>query len=140
MTRAARVGVDVIPVCQVQDAVDRFGPRYLHRLFTNHELESCGPENAPAYEGLAARFAAKEAALKVLRVDGTPPPWTDLEVRRHPGGWCEMVLTGIGADMAEAQGICHPMSLSLTHEAGLAIAVIITFSSAERRSGTIPSG
>ena len=65
-----RVGVDLVVVADVAEAVEHFGDRYLHRIFTPHELDCCradGTSGGYAMPSLAARFAAKEAAVKVLR-------------------------------------------------------------------------
>ena len=59
-----RSGCDVISVGDVADSLDRFGDRYLHRVFTHAEIEDCdGPEQVSR---LAARFAAKEATIKAF--------------------------------------------------------------------------
>ena len=73
---------------------------------------------------LAARFAAKEATIKALRVDGAQPPWTSMEVRRHQSGWCEMHLSGKAARLAKTRGI-NQLAVSLSHEGDLAIAVVV---------------
>lgn len=129
LSSAIRVGVDVTMVSQVRQSVARFGDRYLNRIFTAHELACCESEHGSlSCERLAARFAAKEATLKVLRVSAFQPAWTDMEVRRHPTGWCEMNLDGSALVMAATEKLLHPLSLSLTHEGDLAMAVVITFS------------
>ena len=66
-----RVGTDLTCVADVASSIERFGDRYLRRLFTDHELDATG--GAP--ERLAARFAAKEATVKVLRPTGAQPDW-----------------------------------------------------------------
>jgi holo-[acyl-carrier protein] synthase len=79
---------------------------------------------------LAARFAAKEAALKVLRPEGHRPEWRSLEVLRHPGGWCTMALSGHAAELAAQAGIGE-LAVSLTHEDGIAAAVVVALCSDE---------
>ena len=73
---------------------------------------------------LAARFAAKEAAFKVLRVGDEPVAWTDVEVVRDDTGWVGLSLSGRAATLAEAAGISE-LALSLTHEQGCAAAVVV---------------
>jgi holo-[acyl-carrier protein] synthase len=73
---------------------------------------------------LAARFAAKEATLKVLRPVGHQPDWRSVEVRRHAGGWCTMALSGHAAVLADEAGIAE-LAVSLTHEGDVAAAVVI---------------
>lgn len=128
LASAIRVGIDLASVPEVRRSVAQFGDRYLRRIFTPHELESCGPPGQPSPERLAARFVAKEATLKVLRVSDGQPPWTTMEVRRHPNGWCEMVLSGEASRLANAEGLSQPFSLSLSHDADMAMAVVATFS------------
>lgn len=124
--RPLRVGVDVARVSEVAASIDRFGGRYLHRLFTEHELRACAdPEGSPSPAGLAARFAAKEATFKVLRpTGGARPDWRSVEVRRHPEGWCDLVLTGAAAGLAES-GHLGRLAVSLSHDGDMAAAVVI---------------
>jgi holo-[acyl-carrier protein] synthase len=121
---AIRVGADVVAVHQVAESVTRFGARYLERVYTEHELSSCaGPPSVRA-AGLAARFAAKEATIKVLRPVGHQPDWRSVEVRRHAEGWCTMALAGHAATLAEQAGIAD-LAVSLTHEGDVAAAVVV---------------
>jgi holo-[acyl-carrier protein] synthase len=121
---AIRVGADVVAVHQVADSVDRFGPRYLQRVYTEHELSSCSGSAQVRAASLAARFAAKEATIKVLRPVGHQPDWRSMEVRRHAEGWCTMSLTGHAAALADEAGIAE-LAVSLTHEGDVAAAVVV---------------
>jgi len=120
---ALRVGVDLTSISEVDHSITRFGDRYLKRIFTRHEIESCGDQEG-ATSGLAARFAAKEATIKVLRPNGVQPDYRSIEVRRHPDGWCELELSGTAAVMAQEAGV-RQLALSITHEAGMAAAVVV---------------
>ena len=122
--QTCRVGVDLTSVGDVRDSLAQQGDRYLKRLFTDHEVASCQGASGPVAESLAARFAAKEAVLKVLRPTGSRPEWRDIEVFRHPSGACDIVLRGGASTLAEAQGI-EQLSVSLSHEAGMAVAVVV---------------
>ncbi|MFZ0666789.1 MAG: holo-ACP synthase [Acidimicrobiales bacterium] len=119
-----RVGIDLASVDEVEKSIARFGDRYVKRVFTSHEIDSCDSDGTPDTHGLAARFAAKEATIKVLRPDAVRPDYRSIEVRKHPGGWCEIELSGTAADMAEAAGV-RQLALSITHEAGMAAAVVV---------------
>jgi len=121
---ALRVGTDLCSVEQVAESVATFGDRYLHRVYTDAELEYCGRDPALSAERLAARFAAKEATLKVLRPRDARPDWRTIEVRRNPEGWCELALTGTAARLAHEAAI-GSLSVSLSHESGMANAVVI---------------
>jgi holo-[acyl-carrier protein] synthase len=127
-----RVGVDLVPVVDVAESVRRFGARYLDRIFTPHEVDCCRRANARtsqaasgySAESLAARFAAKEATVKVLRPAGFRPDWRSIEVRRVSGGWCEIHLSGLAATLAADAGI-DELEVSLTHESMVAVAVVV---------------
>jgi holo-[acyl-carrier protein] synthase len=121
---AIRVGADVVSVHQVAESVEHFGTRYLGRIYTDHEIGSCRGAPAVRAAGLAARFAAKEATIKVLRPIGHQPDWRSMEVQRHSGGWCTMALSGHAAELAEQAGI-DELSVSLTHEGDIAAAVVV---------------
>ena len=132
-TSALRVGVDIVEVSEVSRSVARFGDRYVQRIFTPHEIACCRIEPVPAgaggaggyaYESLAARFAAKEATVKVLRPEGPRPEWRTIEVHRADSGWCELRLTGLAALLAERSGIDR-FAVSLTHEAAFGVAVVV---------------
>jgi holo-[acyl-carrier protein] synthase len=124
MVGSLRVGTDLVPVSEVAASVARFGDRYLGRVYTAHELSCCqGPPSVVA-AGLAARFAAKEATLKVLRPVDHQPDWRSIEIRRDPGGWCDVHLTDTAARLAAGQGIDR-WAVSMTHEAGMAAAVVV---------------
>jgi holo-[acyl-carrier protein] synthase len=121
---ALSVGIDLASVDEVEHSVERFGDRYTKRVYTEHEIASCAAGGSVAAEGLAARFAAKEATIKVLRLDHARPDYRSIEVRRHPEGWCELKLSGTAAEMAHGAGV-RQLALSITHEAGMAAAVVV---------------
>jgi holo-[acyl-carrier protein] synthase len=117
-------GVDITEVARIKAAVERFGDRFLKRVFTPEEVRYC-MSKANAGERLAARFAAKEAAMKAI---GTGlrhgVTWQDVEVVRQPGGRPGLRLTGKAADFAATLG-CTRTHLSLSHTAEQAIAHVI---------------
>ena len=85
-----RVGIDLVSVESVRDSVNMHGEHYLRRIYTERELQDCSTPTGVNPERLAARFAAKEATLKVLRPDEQGIPWNAIEVRRHPSGWVDL--------------------------------------------------
>jgi holo-[acyl-carrier protein] synthase len=118
---SVRVGTDLVSVAAVQESIDRFGERYLARVYTPRELDDCDGDPVR----LAARFAAKEAVVKVLRPGrGVAVPWADISLRREPGGWAELELTGRAADLARS-GAMDEWSVSIAHENGYATAVVV---------------
>ena len=109
------VGIDVVQVNRLERALART-PRLGARLFTD-------AERALRTESLAARFAAKEAVAKALGAPGGLR-WRDAEVVSEPGGRPRLVLHGGVAEEAAAQGITT-WHLSLSHDAGVATAIVV---------------
>jgi holo-[acyl-carrier protein] synthase len=117
-------GVDIAEVGRIQATVERFGDRFLKRVFTPAEVRYClGKPNSA--ERLAARFAAKEAGMKAI---GTGlrhgVTWQSVEVVRFPGQRPMLRFTGKAAEIAEQMG-CKRAHLSLSHTADHAIAHVI---------------
>jgi holo-[acyl-carrier protein] synthase len=131
------VGVDLIPVAHVAHALQRFGNRYLNRVYTRGEIDSCPspslPTGSPAASHFAARFAAKEAAFKALHGgDETSAPdarnepfdWRTIEVLRRPDGSPSLRLHGRMRALAERRGVRH-LDVSLSHDGDYAIAFVV---------------
>ena len=117
-------GVDIAEVGRIRAAMQRFGDRFLKRVFTPDEARYClGKPNAA--ERLAARFAAKEAGMKAI---GTGLrhgiTWRDVEVVRLPGQRPMLKFGGKAAEFAARLG-CKRTHLSLSHTADQAIAHVI---------------
>jgi holo-[acyl-carrier protein] synthase len=119
-----RVGIDLVSADSVRESIETHGERYLERIYTEREVSDCRTAGTVDLERLAGRFAAKEATIKVLRPGDDPVPWRDIEVQRDASGWVELRLTGRAARLASDAGI-EDLALSLTHERGLASAVVI---------------
>ena len=117
-------GVDIAEVARIRETVARFGERFLKRVFTPDEVRYC-TSKANTEERLAARFAAKEAAMKAI---GTGlrhgVTWQDVEVVRQLGGRPGLRLSGKAAEFAAALG-CQRIHLSLSHTEDQAIAYVI---------------
>jgi holo-[acyl-carrier protein] synthase len=119
-----RVGLDLVSVADVSETLDGpLGGRYLARVYTDGELRDCRIADGIDPARLAARFAAKEATLKVL-VDADGVPWRDIEVERTALGAVRITLHGIAAERAADVGMID-LALSVTHEAGFAAAVVV---------------
>lgn len=118
------VGVDLVAVAEVQGAVSCFGERYLERVYTPHELACAPGEGGVRARHLAARFAAKEAAIKALGPSEHLPAWRSIEVRQETGGRCSLRLSGHAAELASRAGLSE-FAVSLTHEGELAAAVVV---------------
>ena len=118
----ARTGCDLQRIDDVTDAIRDFGDRYLDRVYTAAEQESYRTGGAAS---LAARFAAKEAVLKLIgTADGVDPRSVEITQR---DGRPEVRLSGLAAELAkEAQ--LGPIDVSLSHSGdhALAVAVAVT--------------
>lgn len=124
-----RIGCDVVNVVDVRRSIELFGRRYLERTFTAHELQTCvGPTRD---QRLAARFAAKEAVVKVLRPGDVAIAWNSIEITRELWGGCGVVLSGNAAELARAQDL-NGFQVSISHEAEVAIAMVIATRSGVR--------
>jgi holo-[acyl-carrier protein] synthase len=120
-----RVGIDLVAADSVEDSLRAaHGDRYLQRVYTKREIDDCATAAGIDPERLAARFAAKEATLKVLPVGNEGLALTAIEVRREPSGRVHIELSGRAAELAADAGVAE-LSASLTHEAGFAAAVVI---------------
>ena len=111
-------GIDIVEVARLQSALDRW-PRLAARLFTAEELRYAASRPHPA-ESLAARFAAKEAAMKALGEGWPKVSWQDIEVVRGKGR-PELKLTGRAAALA-GDG---RLAVSLAHDGGVAVAQVV---------------
>ena len=117
-------GIDIVEVPRIAAAIERFGERFLARVFTADEIRYC-KSKANSVERFAARFAAKEAALKALGTGMSRGiSWQQVEVRREPGGRPTIHFSGKAAQIAGQLGARHA-SLSLTHTKQQAMAQVI---------------
>jgi len=108
----------------MREARARFGDRFEQRVFTDAEIRYCRSK-PNVDERFAARFAAKEAALKALGTGWRGGiRWRDVEVRREPGGRPTIAFAGKAAEMAARLGAARA-SLSLSHTAEHAVASVI---------------
>jgi holo-[acyl-carrier protein] synthase len=119
-----RVGIDLVAADSVRDALRSHGDRYLERIYTAQEVSDCSGATGVDPERLAGRFAAKEATFKVLRAGDEAVSWLEVEVRRDPEGWVELLLSGQAANLATQAGIGE-LALSIAHEQGFATAVVV---------------
>ncbi len=118
------LGTDLIETRRVQESIDRFGQRFLERVFTPSEIAYCMRKKNAA-ESFAARFAAKEAGAKALGTGITRGvSWKEFEVQREPGGRPVLHLGGRAGELAEVMGV-RRVQLSLTHSRELAMAVVV---------------
>jgi holo-[acyl-carrier protein] synthase len=117
-------GIDIAEVPRIQQSIERFGDRFLRRIYTEREIRYCDSK-LNRNERYAARFAAKEAAMKALGTGWSHGVrWLDCEVVRLPGGRPSIAFHGEAGEVAARLGVKHA-ALSLSHTAEQAIAQVI---------------
>ena len=117
-------GIDLVEIDRIQRALDRFGSRFLDRVYTPAEQAYCVRRHNAA-ESLAARFAAKEAGAKALGTGiSQGVNWLEIEVVRASGGRPDLRFHGRAAERAAGMRVAHA-ALSLTHSKLMAMASVI---------------
>ena len=118
------IGVDLEEVERMKQAIERNGERLIQRVFTAGEIEYV-EARANRYERYAARFAAKEAAMKALGTGWTKDiGWRDFEIVNHSNGCPTLKMSGGAARLAEERG-CRRVHVSLSHTRNSVIAQVI---------------
>ncbi len=117
-------GVDLAEVGRIRSSVERFGAKFIDRIYTPAEIAYV-EERANRFERYAARFAAKEAGMKAIgtgwRMGVT---WHDFEVSNQRSGRPVLRFHGVAAQIADSLGVRN-VSLSLTHTSELGMAHVI---------------
>jgi len=117
-------GIDMVEIRRIQRSIDRYGRRFLDRVFTGAEQAYCQRKRNSA-ESFAARFAAKEAGAKALGTGiSYGVSWLEIEVVREPSGRPSLQFHGRAAKIAAQMGFARA-ALSLTHTAELAAASVV---------------
>ena len=119
-----RIGFDLVRISEITNSIDQFGKQFTHRLFTSNELAYADSGADLRAERLAARFAAKEATIKALKLSNTGIGWREIEVLKFEDGDCEVILHGHLLDLACAMGV-KKILLSLSHDGDYAGAMVM---------------
>ncbi|MCB1235407.1 MAG: holo-ACP synthase [Verrucomicrobiae bacterium] len=108
------IGIDIVETARIADSIERFGERFLHRVYTDAERAYCDAMKHPARH-YAARFAAKEAVSKTFGTGiGAEVNWNEIEILREGSGEPRVVLHGHGRETAARLGITR-VFISLSH-------------------------
>src|SRR5882724_2135868 len=114
------LGIDISEVNRIREAIERYGDHLLNRIFTASEIAYCKKHRDP-YERYAARFAAKEAAMKALGTGWRRGVrWVDIEVARMPGGQPTIKFYGESEKIAASLGVKRVL-LTITHSGNIAM-------------------
>ena len=117
-------GVDLAEVPRIRASIERFGAKFIDRIYTPAEIAYV-ERKANKYERYAARFAAKEAGMKAIGTGWRHGVrWQDFEVANLRSGKPTLHLHGVAAHVAETLGVRH-IALSLTHTKELGMAHVI---------------
>ena len=118
------IGVDLVECARIQHSLDRFGDRFLKRVFTKGEIEYSMSMKFPARH-LAARFAAKEAVSKAFGTGiGKAMGWRNIDIRKKPSGEPFLVFTGPAQDLVAKRGVTSAL-ITLSHTDRHAVACVV---------------
>src|SRR5580704_9402132 len=118
------IGVDLVECDRIQRSLDRFGEKFLRRVFTEGEIEYSTSMKYPARH-LAARFAAKEAVSKAFGTGiGKAMGWRDIDVRKRPSGEPFLVFSGPAQELAVKRGVTSAL-ITLSHTEHHAMASVV---------------
>ncbi len=117
------IGIDIVKIERIKAAVERWGERFLGRVFTEKEIAYCFSKKTP-YLSLSVRFAAKEALIKAIGSE-TAVSLRDIEVTNRDGGRPVLNVQGKLMAFFEQRAITHAhLSLSHEHDYGVACVVV----------------
>lgn len=117
------IGIDIVKVDRIRAAVEKWGERFLRRIFTGNEIAYSYQSKDP-FRSLSVRFAAKEAFFKALS-SGEALHFTEIEVQNRSDGKPFLTVTGKTADFLRNNSLnCVHLSLSHEKEYGVAFVVI----------------
>jgi holo-[acyl-carrier protein] synthase len=118
------IGADLVECARIEHSLERFGERFLHRVFTDGEIAYSNSMKFPARH-LAARFAAKEAVSKAFGTGiGKAMGWRDIDVQKKESGEPFLVLTGGAQELAASRGVTSAL-ITLSHTDHHAMAMVV---------------
>ncbi|MEP7101153.1 MAG: holo-ACP synthase [Burkholderiales bacterium] len=120
---ALRMGIDITQISAIAASIASFGDRFMQRIFSAGEVAYASQVPALTAQRLAARFAAKEAAMKAFNLSEAGIGWRDIEVTRAADGACSLALHRRAAELV-AQSGCTQIAVSLSHDGDYATAVV----------------
>lgn len=118
------IGVDLVDCARIERSLDRFGEKFLRRVFTEGEIEYSMSMKFPARH-LAARFAAKEAVSKAFGTGiGKAMGWRNIDVRKKKSGEPFLVFSGAAQELASKRGVTSAL-ITLSHTDHHAMACVV---------------
>ncbi|WP_017324780.1 holo-ACP synthase [Synechococcus sp. PCC 7336] len=123
-----RLGTDIVYVPRIQQAWERFGDRFLAKVYTSAERDYCLRSDAHTLHRLAGRWAAKEAAVKAMGTGWRGVGYTDVEICRAQSGAPSIQLHGRGMEVLHQFGFQAEQvawQVSFTHDRDYAFATVL---------------
>jgi holo-[acyl-carrier protein] synthase len=118
------IGVDLVECARIERSLERFGEKFLHRVFTDGEIAYSMSMKFPARH-LAARFAAKEAVSKAFGTGiGKAMGWRNIDIRKKPSGEPFLVFSGPAKELATQRGVTAAL-VTLSHTEHHAVACVV---------------
>src|ERR1700693_5795071 len=118
------IGVDLVECARIQHSLDRFGEKFLRRVFTEGEIEYSMSMKFPARH-LAARFAAKEAVSKAFGTGiGKAMGWRNIDIRKKKSGEPFLVFSGPAQELGTKRGVTSAL-ITLSHTDRPAMACLV---------------
>ncbi len=118
------IGVDLVECARIERSIERFGEKFLHRVFTDGEIAYSMSMKFPARH-LAARFAAKEAVSKAFGTGiGKAMGWRNIDVQKKPSGEPFLVFSGPAQELAAKRGVTSAL-ITLSHTEHHAMASVV---------------
>jgi holo-[acyl-carrier protein] synthase len=118
------IGVDLVECDRIQHSIDRFGERFLHRVFTDGEIDYSMSMKFPARH-LAARFAGKEAVSKAFGTGiGKAMGWRNIDIQKKQSGEPFLVFSGPAQELATKRGVTSAL-ITLSHTDHYAMACVV---------------
>ncbi|MCR5147268.1 MAG: holo-ACP synthase [Clostridia bacterium] len=120
-----KTGIDIIEVNRIKENIDKFGDKFLNRIYTKKEIEYCENKNVQKYQSYAGRFAGKEAIFKALSEcieDKFQIEWKDIEILNNDNGKPQVKLYGNLKNIELKQ---LEIDVSISHIADVAVASVV---------------
>ncbi|MFC1883537.1 holo-ACP synthase [Thermodesulfobacteriota bacterium] len=118
------IGIDLASIGRIEKVINKWGDRFLNRVFTSDEIKICGKRSVP-FSAFTLRFAAKEAFSKALGLGMRKGiRWRDIEVYNHPTGKPDLKIHGTALGTCKRNGITG-IHLSLSDDGNYGIAMVV---------------
>lgn len=122
-----KTGIDIIEVERIKNSIEQTGENFLHRVYTQHEIEYCESKNANKYQHYAARFAVKEAVFKAvasLLADKYSISWKNVETINDENGKPTIKFVSLTREVEKELSKIISIDVSISHIKEYAVASV----------------